>query len=154
MSPKTTSVLRLKKKQLSHLWIQGKDECSVEGAFPSENPRFGFLNHMIHSSFLYLIGRWFSFIQGRCEENFFLSYQRRVCTFTFNALSHNIFSYFLLVCNKSWQREIKKTLCLWGTLFFHSLIFPAKGSNRFQTLQFVKHYTQQCSHGNFLKTLV
>ena len=126
MSPKTTSVLRLKKKQLSHLWIQGKDECSVEGAFPSENPRFGFLNHMIHSSFLYLIGRWFSFIQGRCEENFFLSYQRRVCTFTFNSFNHNICSYFLLVCNKSWQREIKKTLCLWGTLFFSLPYFSCK----------------------------
>ena len=124
MSPKTTSVLRLKKNS-SHIY-EGKDECSVEGAFPSENPRFGFLNHMIHSSFLYLIGRWFSFIQGRCEENFFLSYQRRVCTFTFNALSHNIFSYFLLVYNKSWQREIKKTLCLWGTLFFSLPYFSCK----------------------------
>ena len=49
MSPKTTSVLRLKKNS-SHIY-EGKDECSVEGAFPSENPRFGFLNHMIHSSF-------------------------------------------------------------------------------------------------------
>ena len=52
------------------------------------------------------------------------------------------------------KRNKENFMSLRGTLFFHSLIFPAKGSNRFQTLQFVKHYTQQCSHGNFLKTLV
>ena len=48
----------------------------------------------------------------------------------------------------------KENFVFEGHFFFHSLIFPAKGINRFQTLQFVKHYTQQCSHGNFLKTFV
>ena len=49
MSPIKTLVLWLKKNS-SHIY-EGKDEYSVEGTFPSENPKFGFLNHMIHSSF-------------------------------------------------------------------------------------------------------
>ena len=53
------------------------------------------------------------------------------------------------------KRNKENFMSLRDTFFFyHSLVSPAKDGVRFQTLQFVKHYTQQWSHGNFLKTLV